>query len=137
LERYEALGQKMTKDRLALVANVPEHRAAEIKKLAHIHVHTSGIPGLIDATRRATAVIGLDSGPLHLAAALRKPGVALFGPTDPACTGPFGGSMSVLRTAVVETTYKRGREIHASMTEITVEQVSDALTSVLSAVPRS
>lgn len=137
LARYEALGQKLAKDGFALVANVPEHRAAEIKKLAHIHVHTSGIPGLIDATRRATAVIGLDSGPLHLAAALRKPGVALFGPTDPACTGPFGGSMSVLRTAVVETTYKRGREIHASMTEITVEQVSDALTSVLSAVPRS
>jgi heptosyltransferase I len=137
LERYEALGQKLKQDGLSLVANVPEHRAAEVNKLAHVYVHTSGIAGLIDATRRATAVIGLDSGPLHLAAALRKPGVALFGPTDPACTGPYGGSMSVLRTAVVETTYKRGREIHASMTEITVEQVSEALTSVLSAVPRS
>ena len=137
LERYETLGRKLAKDGLALVANVPEHRTAEIRKLAHVHVHTSGIPGLVDATRRATAVIGLDSGPLHLAAALRKPGVALFGPTDPACTGPFGGSMSVLRTALVETTYKRGREIHASMTEITVEQVSEALAFVLSAVPRS
>lgn len=137
LERYEALGQKLKQDGLALVANVPEHRAAEVRKLIHLHVHTSGIPGLIDATRRATAVIGLDSGPLHLAAALRKPGVALFGPTDPACTGPFGGSMTVLRTALVETTYKRGCEIHASMTEITVEQVSEALTCVLSAVPRS
>lgn len=137
LERYEALGQKLKQDRLSLVANVPEDRAAEVKKLAHVYVHTSGIAGLIDATRRATAVIGLDSGPLHLAAALRKPGIALFGPTDPAYTGPYGGSMFVLRTAVVETTYKRGREIHASMTEITVEQVSEALASVLSAVPRS
>lgn len=137
LERYEALGQKLKQDGLCLVANVPEERAAEVKKLAHVYVHTSGIAGLIDATRRATAVIGLDSGPLHLAAALRKPGVALFGPTDPACTGPFGGSMTVLRTALVETTYKRGREIHASMTEITVEQVSEAVAGVLSAVPRS
>lgn len=137
VERYESLAQKLAKEGLALVANVPEQRAAEVRKLAHVHVHTSGIAGLIDATRRATAVIGLDSGPLHLAAALRKPGVALFGPTDPACTGPYGGSMTVLRTALVETTYKRGREIHASMTEISVEQVSEALTSVLTAVHRS
>ena len=43
-----------------------------------------GSAGLIDATRRAHAVIGVDSGPMHLAAALAKPGVAIFGPTDPA-----------------------------------------------------
>jgi heptosyltransferase-1 len=137
LERYEALAQKLEKEGLALVASVPEDRAADVGKLPHVHVHTSGIAGLIDATRRATAVVGVDSGPLHLAAALRKPGVALFGPTDPACTGPFGGSMTVLRTALVETTYKRGREIHASMTEITVEQLAEALICILSAAPRS
>ena len=54
--------------------------------------------GLIDATRRAAAVVGVDSGPLHLAAALGKPGVAIFGPTDPAQTGPYGGSLTVLRS---------------------------------------
>ena len=45
--------------------------------------HISGLPGLIHATRRATAVVGVDSGPIHIAAALGKPGVAIFGPTDP------------------------------------------------------
>ncbi|MEI9975174.1 MAG: glycosyltransferase family 9 protein [Ignavibacteriota bacterium] len=55
--------------------------------------HYSGLPGLIYATRRATAVVGVDSGPLHLAAALGKPGVAIFGPTDPSRNGPYGASV--------------------------------------------
>ncbi|MBV9267838.1 MAG: lipopolysaccharide heptosyltransferase family protein, partial [Acidobacteriaceae bacterium] len=71
--------------------------------------------------------VGLDSGPLHLAAALRKPGVGLYGPTDPALTGPFGGTMTVLRVENTETTYKRHSMIHASMREITPGQVAEAL----------
>ena len=64
------------------------------------------IPGLIHATRRATAVVGIDSGPLHLAAALDKPGVAIFGPTDPARNGPYGKIFAVLRDAGAVTSYK-------------------------------
>jgi ADP-heptose:LPS heptosyltransferase len=40
--------------------------------------------------RRATLVIGVDSGPLHLAVAARTPSVALFGPADPVQFGPWG-----------------------------------------------
>ncbi|MBV9766276.1 MAG: glycosyl transferase, partial [Acidobacteriaceae bacterium] len=61
------------------------------------------------------------------AAALRKPGVALFGLTDPARTGPYGGSLTVLRSQNVPTTYKRHDAIHPSMTGITVEEVTSAL----------
>lgn len=43
------------------------------------------------------AVLTNDSGPMHLAAALGVPTVAMFGPTDPARTGPFGGGHRVLR----------------------------------------
>lgn len=39
--------------------------------------------------RRARLFVGADTGPLHLACALRAPVVALFGPTDPARNGPF------------------------------------------------
>lgn len=39
--------------------------------------------------RRARLLIGGDTGPLHLAAALGTPIVALYGPTDPARNGPF------------------------------------------------
>ncbi len=42
-------------------------------------------------------VISNDTGPMHLAAALKVPVVALFGPTDPVRTGPYGGASVVIR----------------------------------------
>jgi len=93
--------------------------------------HRSTLPELIYATRRAAAVVGVDSGPLHLAAALGKPGVAIFGPTDPARNGPYGGSLRILRTPVAETTYKRGAEIDPSMQSISPGDVFDALRAIL------
>ena len=44
---------------------------------------------LIELTRRARLVIGGDSGPMHMAAALGRPVVTLFGPTDPKRNGPY------------------------------------------------
>jgi heptosyltransferase I len=89
--------------------------------------HSSGLAGLIDATRRAAAVVGVDSGPLHLAAALGKPGVAIFGPTDPARNGPFGTSFTVLRNPHAVTSYKRSETHDPSMLEVTVDEVFAAL----------
>src|ERR1017187_3984215 len=80
--------------------------------------HYSSLPGLIYATRRAAAIVGVDSGPLHLAAALGKPGVAIFGPTDPARNGPYGDTLRVLRTDAAATTYQRGAAIDPSMRNI-------------------
>ena len=89
--------------------------------------HHSSLAGLIYATRRATAVVGVDSGPLHLAAALGKPAVAIFGPTDPARNGPYGQSLHVLRTDAAATTYKRGSSIDPSMQQISPDQVFELL----------
>ena len=127
LERYERLAALLTKEGLTLVVNVPPNRAAELSAGNLFAVHVSGLPGLIDATRRAAAVVGVDSGPLHLAAALGKPGVAIYGPTDPGQTGPFRSRMTVLRTKSVQTTYKRACMIHESMGEITAGSVNEAL----------
>lgn len=127
LENYELLAERLNREGLELVANIPERRAIELSAFKHVRVHTSSIAGLIAATRRSTAVIGLDSGPLHLAAALHKPGVALFGPTDPARTGPYGSSMIVLRAEGTTTTYARHHLIHPSMKAIAVENVAGAL----------
>ena len=75
-----------------------------------VAIHESGLPGLIDATRRATAILGVDSGPMHLAAALGKPGVAIFGPTDPPRNGPFHSRMAVLRTDATDDLQAAGRD---------------------------
>jgi heptosyltransferase I len=53
---------------------------------------------LISLMRRACLFIGGDTGPMHLAAALRVPVVALFGPTRPERNGPFGTRCVVLRS---------------------------------------
>ena len=88
---------------------------------------------MIYATRRAAAVVGLDSGPMHLAAALGKQGIAIYGPTDPARHGPYGGTIGVLRAPDAVTTYNRTSEPDASMREITPDQVFGALAPILSA----
>jgi heptosyltransferase-1 len=126
LEYYSELARLME---LPLVVNGPPESAAVLQQISGVHVHLSRIPGLIDATRRATAVIGVDSGPMHLAAALSKPGVALYGPTDPVTHGPYGGSLQVLRVPSAVTSYKRLPNIDASMRAIRPAEVLEALTA--------
>jgi heptosyltransferase-2 len=48
----------------------------------------------------ARLILCHDSGPMHLAAFLRKPAVAIFGSTEPAWTGPIGNSVTVVRHKV-------------------------------------
>ena len=55
---------------------------------------------LIALLRRLRVFITNDSGPMHLAAAVGTPVIALFGPTDPARTGPYGAGHRVLRSGV-------------------------------------
>ncbi|MGF1632291.1 MAG: glycosyltransferase family 9 protein [Phycisphaerae bacterium] len=57
----------------------------------------TGVRQLAAVISLADLVISNDSGPMHIAAALGRPLVALFGPTDPARTGPYGRSDAVLR----------------------------------------
>jgi heptosyltransferase-1 len=52
---------------------------------------------LVALLERATLVIANDSGPMHIAAALGRPLVAIFGPTNPVRTGPYGRPDCVLR----------------------------------------
>jgi heptosyltransferase I len=124
---YEELGKRVRARGLELVGNVPPGRERELGPFTHLRLHTSSISGLIDATRRAIGVVGVDSGPLHLAAALGKPGVALFGPTDPVQNGPFKSHMTVLRTPDAQTTYKRHAQVDESMTKISAERVAEEL----------
>jgi heptosyltransferase I len=132
LENYGALARVLRREfGLPLVLNGP-HRV----NVEGVWTHVSGLAGLIHATRRATAVIGIDSGPTHLAAALEKPGVAIYGPTDPARHGPYGDVFTVLRSPAAVTSYRRTAEPDASMRAIAPDQVFQALVGKLSAAPR-
>jgi heptosyltransferase-1 len=131
-ESYAELARRLIRVfGIPLVVNGPPASADVLARIEGAHTHTSGLPGLIDATRRAVAVIGVDSGPLHLAAALEKPGIAIFGPTDPERNGPYGGSLQVLRSPRAVTSYKRRAVVDQSMRDVTVDEVFAALESQL------
>lgn len=52
---------------------------------------------MVEWLRLAQCLLTNDTGPMHVAAALRKPVVALFGPTEPRRTGPYGQLNHVLQ----------------------------------------
>jgi heptosyltransferase-1 len=121
LEYYEELAKLLSP--VKLVLNVAPPQLDQIQSLQAVVPHSSTLEGLIYATRQAAGIVGLDSGPTHLAAALAKPGVAIFGPTDPSRNGPYGGSLHVLRQPKAATSYKRDGEISASMRAMRPETV--------------
>jgi heptosyltransferase-2 len=82
----------------------------------------SQLAGLL---HHAQLLVTNDSGPMHMASALRTPVVAVFGPTEPARTGPFHQPAAVV-SKEVDCWPCRHRECpsdHRCMTEITAEDV--------------
>lgn len=70
--------------------NAAEHRRALFIAAAvpsSVVLPRLGLDALAVITERATAVVGVDTGLMHLAAALGKPGLALYTATRPALTG--------------------------------------------------
>jgi heptosyltransferase-1/heptosyltransferase-2 len=57
----------------------------------------TSLPEMVEWVRFAELIITNDTGPMHVAAALKKPVVALFGPTNPDGTGPYGQRQNVLQ----------------------------------------
>src|SRR5438876_7618066 len=50
----------------------------------------TSLPEMIEWIRLCELMVTNDTGPMHVAAALGKPVIALFGPTEPRRTGPYG-----------------------------------------------
>ena len=89
------------------------------------------ISELIALTRRARLFIGGDTGPLHLAAALRVPVVAIYGPTDPARNGPYGTRSVVLRSPESVTSHARRAAADEGMLGIGSDEVVAAAKQLL------
>ncbi len=87
--------------------------------------------GLIAVTRCASLAIAGDTGPLHLACALGKPVVGIYGPTDPARNGPFHCASRVLRHPESVRDHTRRREPEAGLLTITATGVTEAALDLL------
>jgi lipopolysaccharide heptosyltransferase I len=83
---------------------------------------------LVVLLERASLVIANDSGPMHIASALNKPLVTMFGPTNPIRTGPYQRMDSVVRVDIPCSPCYSRRCSHVScMKWITVEDVLRAV----------
>jgi len=132
-ERYGALAVELKRMGFDVVVNA----ASKTDEIAGRVVESSegtarmvvcNVTGLISLMRRADLLVGGDSGPTHLAAAMGVPLVALFGPTSPERNGPWGpGEKRVLRDASSVTSYKRTKEIEAGLMRLRVESVVEAV----------
>jgi len=106
-----------------------------ISKMQNTCIDLSGqtdlkeLAALYDMSR---CMVSTDTGPMHLAAAVGTPVVALFGPTAPWRTGPFGEGHEVLRTGLsCSPCFKKTCDSVACMKHIAVEQAFGAVSRVL------
>lgn len=84
--------------------------------------------------RRVRFVISNDSGPMHIAASQKTPIIALFGPTSPKLTGPYGTGRSIIIRKDIDCDvpcYNLNCPENHCMKSITVEDVLDAVGKIL------
>ncbi len=135
-ERYGKVARKLAAQGLRSILNYGPGeeelvRAAETASGDTALAMSCTITELIALTRRARMFIGGDTGPLHLAAALRVPVVAIYGPTDPARNGPYGTHSIVLRSASSLTDHARHSAADEGLLEIESEAVVAAAEKLL------
>ncbi|MBA3915780.1 MAG: glycosyltransferase family 9 protein [Acidobacteriales bacterium] len=141
-ERYGQLALALAGRGLRCVVNGSGAESALVQKVVAASAGTAealtgSLGQLIAITRRAGLFVGGDTGPLHLAAAVGTPVVAIFGPTNPARNGPYTANAIVLRDGGSTTSHKRFAKPDAGLLNISVEQVFEAASTLLekNAVP--
>jgi len=135
-ERYGQVARQLTEDGLKSLINFGPGEegvagAVEAASGGSAKAVTGSLTYLIALTRRARLFLGGDTGPMHLAAALGIPVVAIFGPTDPRRNGPFGARNIVLRSLSSITSYKHLAPTDSGLLEISPEQVVAAARQLL------
>ena len=98
----DKIAKRLPELRCWLLGTHDEQAAARAVVAACEHSQPRDLTGetslgvLVEMLRRTDVLLTNDSGPMHLAAALEVPTVALFGATDPSLTGPYGEEHVVL-----------------------------------------
>lgn len=95
-------GQLLAGGRAVVLAGGPEERSlgrairAQAGDAVADLVGRTTLPELLALLERASVVVSGDSGPLHLAIAVGRPVVAIYGPTDPRQSGPYRAARATL-----------------------------------------
>lgn len=142
IERYASVAASLVSDGYSVLVNAGpgEEKLAEVIRAATEGAKTQcairpvvcTIEQLIELTRRVSLVIAGDTGPLHLACALGKPVVGIYGPTDPSRNGPYGMRFKVLRSPQSKRDHRRLKETEAGLLMITEDSVLSAARELLS-----
>lgn len=87
---------------------------------------------LVSVMRHARCVISNDSGPMHIAAAFQIPVVAIFGPTSPVRTGPYGRQHIVVESGQgCAPCFRKSCAHPVCMESVTAEEVAENVRKVL------
>jgi heptosyltransferase-1 len=135
-ERYGELAKRLAARRFRVLVNLgpgeDEIGAAVIDASGRKSETIScTIPQLIALTRHAKLFVGGDTGPMHLAAIIGVPTVAIFGPTDPVRNGPYYERTAVVRSPLSHTSYSHVNAPDPGLMAITVDEVMGAVEKVL------
>lgn len=138
LDRFAALAQALAQDptiHLHLVGGPADETAANTllaalaPDRATSHCGKTSIPELGGLLARMELLITNDSGPMHMAVAAGTRTLALFGPTDPHRTGPYGEAHQVLAAPRDGSSYKVDDQ--RIISQLQVDEVVEAARSIL------
>lgn len=123
VENFAQVARALAAAGCRVLVNASNDEDAVAAEVVHAAAGTAeavvcSVAQLASLLRRSALMIAGDTGPLHLAAALRVPVVALFGPTDPARTGPWGVPAVVLRNALSATDHRRHTRTEAGLASV-------------------
>jgi heptosyltransferase-1 len=136
VERYAAVAQGLTERGFRVLVNAGPGE----ELLAEAVVSGAGgaatpllcsLAQLIAITRRIALAVAGDTGPLHLACALGRPVVGIYGPTDPSRNGPFGTRFKVLRSPQSRRDHSRHEAPEAGLLTIQPDDVLHAADALL------
>jgi heptosyltransferase-1 len=128
VERFRALAERLAHDANAAVLVVwgpGEQEAARAiadgRGARAVLAPSTSVTELIAILRRASVMVAADTGPLHLAAAVRTPCVGLYGPTSGVRNGPYGRGHHVVQS------------VDGAMTGVSVTAAFEATAAALGA----
>jgi heptosyltransferase I len=106
-----------------------EEIIGRMKRPAVIAAGRLSLTGSVALMKRAAVYAGVDTGPMHMAAMVNTPVVALFGPTHPERVGPYRVQSTVVRDEGLACLCCRKRTCDhmRCMQNITVATVQDAI----------